>query len=193
MQRLAAAILAKAKHSDGDQALLDLAYHAVAKCMGMDGLLFAERNHLAKAGEALKAAGAAASEEATVDTAHNPAARPPMVRAPAAFDSGHRSPVDGAANPLAGHGAGVLEMITTALGKRAQSGQALMDVAHDCIGKLTDGGCCSTADQGGRASFARDVGPPRQRSRSSRRRRSAMRRRGIDRRDGSGSSAVRPR
>ncbi len=149
MQRLAAAILAKAKHSDGDQALLDLAYHAVAKCMGMDGLLFAERNHLAKAGEALKAAGAAASEEATVDTAHNPAARPPMVRAPAAFDSGHRSPVDSAANPLAGHDAGVLEMITTALGKRAQSGQALMDVAHDCIGKLTDGGCCSTAAKAG--------------------------------------------
>ena len=43
VQKFAAALLAKSKHSQGDQALLDLAYRAVDKCMGMSGLLFAEK------------------------------------------------------------------------------------------------------------------------------------------------------
>lgn len=146
MQKLAAAILSKAKHGDADQALLDLAYHAVDKCMGMGGLLFAEKAHMAQARTALKAAGAAAREEATVDTARNADTRPPMIRPPASeFRPGENSTANTSLQPLSGGGAGMLETITAALGKRGEGHQALMDVAHDCIGKLTDGACCAAA------------------------------------------------
>ena len=152
MQKLAAAILAKAKHSEGDQALLDLAYHALDKCMGMDGLLFAEMSHIAKARDALKAAGAAASIEATVDTAFKPETRPPMVRPPApGFHPGETSTDDSSTDPRSG-ASRVLEMVATALGKRRRGHQALMDVAHDCVGKLTDGACCLAAKAGARHS-----------------------------------------
>jgi phage head maturation protease len=153
MQKFAAAVLVKSKHSDEDQALLDLAYYAVNKCIGTDGLLFAEKSHVAKARDALRAAGAVASEEAAVDTARNPETAPPMVRPPAAeFRPGQNSFVDPSKHPLPGAATGVLEMIATALGKRGQSHQALMDVAHDCIGKLTDGACCLVAKAGARHS-----------------------------------------
>jgi len=152
MQKFAAAILAKAKHSEGDQALLDLAYHAVDKCMGMGGLLFAEKSHMAKAREALKTAGAEASEESTVNTAFNPSVRPPMVLPPAAeFRPGENSTIDTSKHPFSG--AGVMEMIAAALGKRGPGHQALMDVAHDCIGKLTDGACCAPIKVGARHSI----------------------------------------
>ena len=149
MQKLAAAVLAKIKHSQGDQTLLDLAYHAVDKCTGMNGLLFAERSHLVKARDALKAAGAASSEEATVDSARNPEAPPPMVRPPAhEFRPGENSTVDTSMRPTAAVSEGVLEMIAAVLGKRGSGHQALMDVAHDCIGRLTHGASC-TADKVG--------------------------------------------
>ena len=90
----------RSKHSQGDQALLDLAYRAVDKCMGMNGLLFAERSHLTKARDALKAAGAASSEESTVDTARNPEVLPPMVRPPAReFRPGENSTIDTSRRP----------------------------------------------------------------------------------------------
>jgi phage head maturation protease len=153
MRKFAAAILAKAKPSDGDQALLDLAYHAVEKCSGMDGLLFAEKSHLAQARDALKAAGASTSTEATVDTAGNAALRSPMVRSPAPeFRPGENSTADTSKHLWSGAGTGVLEMIEAALGKRGQTHQALMEVAHDCIGRLTDGGCCRAAKAGARHS-----------------------------------------
>ena len=53
--------------------------------------------------------------------------------------------------PLAA-GEGVIEMIAAALGKRGSGHQALMDVAHDCIGALTDGILCATAKAGARHS-----------------------------------------
>jgi phage head maturation protease len=150
MQKFAAAILAKAKHSDGDQALLDLAYHAVEKCMGMGGLLFTEKNHMATARDALKAAGAAV---ASVNDARYPAAPPPMIR-PSADEPryGENAAVDTSMRPLSGSSAAALQMIAAALGKRADGHQALMDVAHDCIGKLTDGTCCLAAKAGARHS-----------------------------------------
>lgn len=153
MQKFAAAVLAKAKHSAADQALLDLAYHAVDKCMGMDGLLFAEKSHVAKARDALQAAGAAASVEATVNTAFNHETRPPMVRPPAGdFQPDENSTRDSSTGPWSVSEGGVLEMIATALGKRGRGHQALMDVAHDCVGKLTHGACCLTAKAGARHS-----------------------------------------
>ncbi len=153
MQKLAAAVLAKVKCSQGDQTLLDLAYHAVDKCMGMNGLLFAERSHLAKARDALKAAGAASSEEATVDSARNPEVTSPMVRPPAhEYGPGENSTVDTSRRPPAPASDGVLEMIAAVLGKRGVGHQALMDVAHDCIGRLTDGASCAADKVGARHS-----------------------------------------
>jgi phage head maturation protease len=153
MQKLATAVLAKIKHSQGDQTLLDLAYHAVDKCMGMNGLLVAERSHLAKARDALKAAGAASSEGATVDTASNPEVPSPMVRPPAReFRPGENSTIDTSRRPPAAVSDGVLEMIAAVLGKRGAGHQALIDVAHDCIGRLTDGASCAADKVGARHS-----------------------------------------
>lgn len=153
LRKFAAALLAKSKHGLGDQALLDLAYHAVDKCMGMAGLLFDEKKRLGKARDALKAAGAAASDEATVDTARNPDVPPPMVRPPASeFRPGRNATVDTSKRPPSAAGEGVIEMIAAALDKRGSGHQALMDVAHDCIGKLTDGASCATVKAGARHS-----------------------------------------
>jgi phage head maturation protease len=153
MQKLAAAVLAKIKHSQGDQTLLDLAYHAVDKCMSTNGLLLAERSHLAEARDALKAAGAASSEEATVDTARNREVPSPMVRPPAReFRPGENSTADTSRRPPAAVSDGVIEMISAVLGKRGSGHQALMDVAHDCIGRLTDGASCAADKVGARHS-----------------------------------------
>jgi hypothetical protein len=153
MQKFAAALLAKAQHSEGDQALLDLAHHAVDKCIGMNGLLFVERSHMTKARDALEAAGAAPSEESTINTARNPDVPPPMVRPPALeFRPGENAAVDTSRRPQSAAAAGVIEMIAATLGKRGSGHQALMDVAHACIGQLTDGAFCATAKVGARHS-----------------------------------------
>ncbi|MGH7113126.1 MAG: DUF6582 domain-containing protein [Stellaceae bacterium] len=153
LQKFAAALLAKSKHSAGDQALLDLAYHAVDKCIGMDGLLFADRSRLGQARDALQAAGAVPSEEATVDTAGNPELPPPTARPPARQSRpGDNASADTPRHPASAEGEGVIEMIAAALGKRGTGHQALMDVAHDCLGKLTDGALCATVKAGARHS-----------------------------------------
>ena len=145
MQKFAVAILAKAKHSQGDQALLDLAWHAVDKCMKMSGLAAGERGQMGQARAALEAAGAAPTEESTVNTARNPEVRPPMLQPPAPeFHPGENATVDTAKSTI--------EMIAAALGKRGKGHQALMDLAHDCVGKLTDGACCAAAKLGARHS-----------------------------------------
>jgi phage head maturation protease len=150
IEKFTAALLAKARHNESDQALLDLAYHAVDKCMGMNGLLFAEKNHLAKARAALEVAGAAASEGSTVD---NPAVPPPTVRPPAAeIRLSRNGPIDSSEHPSSAAGDGVIEMIAAALEKRGLGHQALMDVAHDCIDKATDGAFCATSKAGARHS-----------------------------------------
>ncbi len=147
LQKFAAALLAKSKPSLGDQALLDLAYHAVDKCIGMDGLLFAEKSRLSQARDALQAAGAAPTEEAAVDTARDPELPPPRQSRP-----GGNAVVGTSRHPAAAEGEGVIEMIAAALGKRGSGHQALMDVAHDCIGKLTDGALCAAVKAGARHS-----------------------------------------
>ena len=117
------------------------------------------RSHLAKARDALKAAGAAASEEATVDTARNPrfrrrwSGRRSREFRPARIPRRHARGARGRRPPATA----CSEMIAAVLGKRASGHQALMDVAHDCIGKLTDGACCRRS-QGRCAPFAGDPG-----------------------------------
>ena len=131
MQDYANTHLTKTEHSRSDQALFDLAYHAINKCLDMDGLLFAERHHLTKARAALEVAGALQSAVPTASTVIDPKVMP------------FASPTDGG---------GVLDMIAAVLGKRGSSHQALMDVAHDCIGKLTDKAVCAMAKGGARLS-----------------------------------------
>jgi hypothetical protein len=151
MRKLAAALLAKVKHSDGDQAILDLAYRAVDKCMGMDGLLFADRSHMAAARDALTAAGAMVGEEATTDPLGG------LVRGPSpgsreSHAPDRRATIAVSAHPPSGADPAVLRLLTAALGKNGPGHQALMDIAHDCIGKLTDGMCCTTSKAGARHS-----------------------------------------
>ncbi|HEY1257771.1 MAG TPA: DUF6582 domain-containing protein [Stellaceae bacterium] len=153
MQKFADAVLAKspalakigAKHSQSDQALLDLACHAADRCIGMPVLTARERDHMEQVCDALQAAGAVPDEEATVNTAGNSGVRPPMLHALASeFRPGTNATVDSSQS--------VLDMIAEALGKRGNGHQALMDVAHDCVAKLTDGVCCITAKAGVRHS-----------------------------------------
>ncbi len=148
LRKFAAALLAKSRHSQDDQTLLDLAYRAVDKCIAMNGLLFAEKSHLIKARDALKAAGAAPSEGSPLNIAEHPKLPPPMAR-PAAHEN---TAVDKSKRAPAAAGEGVFEMIAAALGKRGSGHQALMDVAHDCIGKLTGGTVCAAAKAGARHS-----------------------------------------
>src|ERR1700761_7920245 len=154
MQKFAAAILLKAQHSAGDQALLELAYHAVDKCIRMDGLLFAEKGQLTKAREALKAAGAMTSQEQTGDatsmsqrgTASRPGESECDPRKRSSFDDVSQSPYR-LISPI-------LEMVAETIGKIEPGHQSLLDIGHDCIGKLTDGICCASSKTGARHSQA---------------------------------------
>ena len=122
----------KARRTAGDQALLDVAHHAVTKAAGMDGLTAGEKGHMAECAKCLKAAGA--SEEATQDTANNPTHAAPQAALPGGnYVPGHNSTVNTAK-------------------VRGKAHQALMDVAHGCIGKLTDGKSCAAEKAGARHS-----------------------------------------
>jgi len=113
------------KRSEADQHLMDLAHAAVHKALGMDGMTAAERGHLVQAKEALKSAGA--NEHSTVNTADNPE---------------HKAPTTGGADPTGkASGLGLDEMVEL-VAKRGQGHQHLMDLAHDCTAKLTDGMTC---------------------------------------------------
>ena len=130
MQKLASALLAKAKHSQGDQALADMALYACDSCLKIGGLSVAEKAHVTSARDNLRKAGAAPPVTATTDMAGIIA---PQMDVPSCDV---RS--DDMATPDGSIGSGA-----TALGKRAQMHQDLMDVAHDCITKLTGGMACS--------------------------------------------------
>ncbi len=137
VQTFVASILAKAKHSRDDQAILDLAHHAADKCMKMDGLSARERDHMRHACNALEAAGAAAGEEGDL--------QPPMFRPPAPeFRPGANATVDASK---------AMDAIAAALGKRGKGHQALMDIAHECLGRLTDGQACMIGKAGARHSM----------------------------------------
>jgi hypothetical protein len=119
--------------------------------MGMNGLLFAERNHMARARLALKAAGAAPRDEATVNSPYDPEVLTAKVW-PRQLRPDEISTVRASNHPTSAADEGVVEIITAALGKRESGHQALMDVAHNCVGRLTDGVFCATAKAGARHS-----------------------------------------
>lgn len=142
MQKLAAALLAKslpqakagAKHSQGDQALVDMALCACDKCLKINGLSVEEKAHMAGACDHLREAGAAPSEASTVDAAGNIEHTAPQLEPPSSdFRPGDNATVDSSK----GSGA-----VAAAGGKRGRAHQNLMDIAHECISKLTGGMAC---------------------------------------------------
>jgi hypothetical protein len=134
MQKLAAALLAKAKHSQGDQALVDMALCACDKCLKIDGLSVEEKAHMAKACDHLREAGAAPWEISTVDAAGNLEHIAPQIEPPPSdFRPGDNATVDSSKGSSA---------IIAAGGKRGRAHQNLMDIAHECISRLTGGMAC---------------------------------------------------
>jgi HK97 family phage prohead protease len=139
--------LFKARHSMGDQALLDMAHHAAKTARGIDGLKAEEKEHIDKAIESMKAAGA--TEHSTQDTANNPEHPAPSATPPAQeYRPGAYTTYDSSKQT-----AKVLELIAQSLAAKAGKAHlALMDVAHGCLNKLTDGKTCAKEAAGGRHS-----------------------------------------
>ncbi len=141
LQQLAAAILIKSRQGDADQALLDIAHQAISQCLRTHGLLSSEKGHLAMAREALNAAGTLAGEAADADAEPASKDRPPMVRAASSvFHSDDNGALNSGVYPSST--SKVIEMIAVALSKGAPGHLALLDLAHGCISKLTNGACC---------------------------------------------------
>jgi hypothetical protein len=129
----------------GDQALLDMAHHAVKTARGIPGLKAGERDHLDECMKSLKAAGA--TEHSTQDTAGNPTHAAPQAEPPAQeYRPGAYTTVNTAQAQK------VLELIAQALGKAGRAHKALCDVAHGCMKALTDGETCKAAKAGSRHS-----------------------------------------
>jgi phage head maturation protease len=128
--------LAKARHSQGDQALLDLACRAVDMALSIGGLPTEEKSHLKAARDGLRAAGGLPPDEraAGEDNVTYPDAEPAVFEPPAReYRPGDNATVDTAKLPVT---------IAQALGKRGGAGRALSKVAHHCLVQLTDGQVC---------------------------------------------------
>lgn len=150
MDGFGAAVLAKARRSDADQTLLDLAYHAADTCMRMDGLLFTERHHLAEARAALQMAGARSTADALIAGRDAEAGLPMNGRSTASSTEACKA--DGGQSKASSPPTNVLNLISVALGKRRMGHQALLDISHECVGKLTDNACCAASKAGERHS-----------------------------------------
>jgi hypothetical protein len=134
MQKLAAALLAKVKHSQGDQALVDIALCACDRCLRMDGLSVEQKAHMARAVDYLREAGAAPMETSSLHAAGNVEHMAPQMEPPPSdFRPGDDPTVDNS------NGSGA---ITSAGDKRGRAHQNLMDMAHECISKVTGGMAC---------------------------------------------------
>jgi hypothetical protein len=130
MQQLATRLLAKAKHSHADQALADMALYACDKCMEIDGLPAEAKEHIGNARGHLLQAGAAPSAASLGDAVDDVNVVAPHVKPPASdFRPGDNATVD------------------TSIGKAGAdyrpAHQNLVDIAHECIRKLTDARTCS--------------------------------------------------
>jgi hypothetical protein len=106
----------RANHSQADQALLDVAHLACDKCLEMGGLSPDEMEHMGRARDHLREAGAAAI--------------------PIAGETAAESDSTGCGV------ADILGVIAAWLGNRGRAPQHMMDLAHDCLQELTDGTIC---------------------------------------------------
>ena len=145
MRKLATGLLAKAKHSQGDQARVDVAHHACDKCLEIGGLSIEERELIGKARDHLLHAGAAPTVALSADKTDDVENFAPETELPiidnATMDTSKSQP--------AGMDPGVLDAITAALGKRGLVHQHMMDVAHDCVRELTERTTCGEAPKAG--------------------------------------------
>jgi hypothetical protein len=136
MRKLAAGLLVKAKHSQGEQALLDMAYLACDRCLKISGLSVDKREKMGKACDHLHKAGALPREDSTFDMMDDV-----EDLLPASAGSPCESP--GAQTVK------VLGVIVAVLGKAGRAHQHMMDVAHECLSQLTDGTTCGGAAKAG--------------------------------------------
>jgi hypothetical protein len=134
MQQIATLLLAKAKHSHADQALADMALYACDKCMEIDALPAEAKEHIGSARGHLLEAGAAPSVASMVDAVGDVNEVAPHVKPPASdFRPGDNATVDTSK---------VQGADGTTRGKHRPAHQNLMDIAHECIRKLTDARTC---------------------------------------------------
>ena len=124
--------IAKAKHSRGDQALLDMAYFACDQCLKFGGLSVDEQANMDRARHYLQKAGAMAVARWTAGGAED---EDPS-RAREECPEGGRPDVDIVK---------MLAVVSEVLCKRERAHQNLMDLAHSCLQALTDGCVCEEA------------------------------------------------
>lgn len=132
MRKLAAGLLAKAKHSQSDQALMDMAYLACDKCLKIGGLSVHEQENMSKARDHLYKASSVPTEDSTSDMTDDV----DVLRLASECPAGDSAKV---------HIVKVLGVIAAVFGKAERAHQHMMDVAHECLGELTDGMICGEA------------------------------------------------
>ena len=133
---LAGGIVAKAKHSRGDQALLNTAHFASDQCLKVGGLSVAEQANMEQARDYLQKAGAMPAALWIAGRTEDADLSPASLEYPMA-DRPEVATVK------------VLGAAANALCKREHAHQNLMDLAHECVQALTDGCVCEKATKFG--------------------------------------------
>jgi hypothetical protein len=130
----------KAKHSQADQALLDMAHFACHQCLEIDGLSLDEQASMEDARHYLQQAGATPIRLRTAEDGEDEDSSSPSLEC---------SVADGPdVDVVKLHG-----VLNKGLRKRQRAHQNLMDLAHECLRVLTGGGVCKqTAKVGARHS-----------------------------------------
>jgi hypothetical protein len=134
--QIAGGTIAKAKHSRGDQALLDTAHFACDQCLKFDGLSVDEQANMKQARDYLQKAGAVPALPRTTGRTEDDDLSPASLESPVG-DSHEVATVK------------VLGAVAKVLCKRERAHQNLMDLAHECIQALTDGCACEKATKFG--------------------------------------------
>jgi hypothetical protein len=132
MPQLAGVAIAKAKHSRGDQALLDTAHFACDQCLKFGGLSVDEQANMEQARDHLQKAGAVPAPLWTAGRTEDDDFSPASLEYPV----GDSPEVDTVK---------VLAAVGKVLCKRQRAQQNLMDLAHECLQTLTDGHVCEKA------------------------------------------------
>jgi hypothetical protein len=136
--------LVKAKYSRADQALLDMAHFACDECLKIGGLSSDEKANMDAAIDQLRRAGAMSGALWTEGDAEDADGPSVASNCPA---------LDGADVEVVEAPDAAVERV----GKRDRAHQNLMDLAHECLKALTDGGVCSRAAKVGARHSAETV------------------------------------
>ncbi len=136
MPQIAGGAIAKAKHSRGDQALLDAAHFACDQCLKLGGLSVDEQANMEQARDYLQKAGAVPAAPWTTGRPEDDDPSPAWLECPV----GDSPEVDTVK---------VLAAVAKVLCKRERAHQNLMDLAHECLQALTDWCVCEKATKFG--------------------------------------------